>query len=406
MTSKAFVFIDGLESNPIVCGVVTLDTTKQYGEFRYGQSYLQRKDAFSLDPLNLPLNNSIFKTTNQKGVFGVLLDAGADSWGEKIILSLHNTKPKNSLEFLLAGAGMGVGSLVFSLSSSASKLTLKGKINKNTLGDIPMLLKAKDAILNDEQIPKEAKKAFEYGSSMGGARPKTTVSDSDTTYLAKFNRPDDLFNHAKVEHATMNMLNELTSCRVAKTQVVETNNGDVLLVERFDLLGTRPTHHFISANSLINVSSINPSSLSERYSYGFLAEFILKYSSVAEDASELYQRMVFNVLIGNTDDHTRNHAFLYSFETKNWRLSPAYDVLPLNATSQHGLGIGVDGRNGTIENLLSQSERFGLKRFKANKIIKNVVALVSQWPIYFKQHGVGDGDIERLKAVIPLHLHR
>ncbi len=311
MISKAFVFIDGIEDSLVVCGAVTLDTKKQYGEFRYGKSYLLRKDAIALDPLNLPLGSNIYTTTHQKGAFGVFLDAGADSWGQKVILSLHKTKPKNTLEFLLAGAGMGVGSLVFSLSSSASK----SKMNKNILGDIPMLLKAKDAILNDEQIPNEAKKAFEYGSSMGGARPKTTVSDGDITYLAKFNRSDDLFNHAKVEHASMNMLNELT-CRVATTKVLETDNGDVLLVERFDLLGARPTHHFMSANSLINLRSVNNSSLIERYSYGFLSEFILKYSSVPDDAPELFQRMVFNVLIGNTDDHTRNHAFLYSFKNK------------------------------------------------------------------------------------------
>ncbi len=95
---------------------------------------------------------------------------------------------------------------------------------------------------------------------------------------------------------------------------------------------------------------------------------------------------------------------MYLFENKDWRLSPAYDVLPISSSRQHGIGIGLDGRNGTLENLLSQSERFGLKRFKAEKIVKEVLDLVSQWPFYFKQHGVGDGDIERLKAVFPLHL--
>lgn len=400
MISKAFVFIDGLEDTPIVCGTVTLDTTKQYGEFRYGKSYLLRQDAFPLDPIKLPLGNSIYTTTNLKGVFGVLADAGADSWGHKVILSLHNTKPKSEIEFLLAGSGMGVGSLVFSLSSQSSK----SKVNKNTLGDIPMLLKAKDAILKDEKIPPEAKKAFEYGASMGGARPKTTISDGNVAYLAKFNRSEDLFNHAKVEHAAMTMLKQLTT-RVATTKVLETNNGDALLVERFDLLGTRPTHHFISANSLINLRSVNNSSLIDRYSYGFLSEFIMKYSSTPDDAVELFYRMVFNVLIGNTDDHTRNHAFLYSFKNKDWRLSPAYDVLPINPNGQHGMGIGLDGRRGTIENLLSQSERFGLKRFKAEKMIKAVLDLVTQWQFYFKQHGVGSGDIERLKTIIPVHLH-
>jgi len=313
---------------------------------------------------------------------------------------LHKTKPQNALEFLLAGAGMGVGSLVFSLSSSSSK----SKINKNTLGDIQLLLTAKDAILNDDVIPKEAKKAFEYGSSMGGARPKTIVSDGDVSYLAKFNRSDDLFNNVKVEHAAMRMLDELPG-RVATTKVLETDNGDVLLVERFDLSGARPTHHFISANSLINLRAVNSRIINDRYSYGFLAEFILKYCSEPNDAVELYYRMVFNILIGNTDDHTRNHAFLYSFAHCDWRLSPAYDVLPINSDGLHGIGIGQDGRNGTIENLLSHANRFGLKRFKAERIIKEVLDLVSQWSHYFKQCGVGDGDIERLKVVLPLHLY-
>ena len=99
MTSKAFVYIDGLEDRPVVCGVVTLDANKKYGEFRYGKSYLLRDDAFALDPLNLPLNNKLFSTTHHKGGFGVLLDAGADSWGKKVILSLHNTNLKIRFNF-------------------------------------------------------------------------------------------------------------------------------------------------------------------------------------------------------------------------------------------------------------------------------------------------------------------
>ena len=151
--------------------------------------------------------------------------------------------------------------------------------------------------------------------------------------------------------------------------------------------------------------AVSNSTLIDRYSYGFLAEFILKYSSEPDDSIELYQRMVFNVLIGNTDDHTRNHAFLYSFENQDWRLSPAYDVLPINSYGFHGIGIGFDGRIGTIDNLLSQSKRFGLKGFKAQRIVKDVLDLVSQWKHYLTQHGVGEGDIERLKAVLPLHFY-
>lgn len=407
MTSKAYVFIDGLEDKPVICGVVTLNTKRGMGEFRYGKSYLDRDDAFALDPINLPLSEEIYKTQQHHGQFGVLNDAGPDSWGKKVILSLHNTKPKNALEYLLVGSGMGVGALTFSLSRTASK----PKYNKNNLGDIPMLLKAKDAILNDEAIPKEAKKAFEYGSSMGGARPKTTMTDKGKTYLVKFNRPDDLFNQVKIEHASMCMLKEL-GCRVAPTQVLPTINGDVLLVERFDLasnlansadpIKASPNHHFISANALINMSRVNDKALTQQYSYGFLAEFLLRHSADPEDAIELFRRMAFNVFIGNTDDHTRNHACLYSFADRNWRLSPAYDVLPVNNSGQHSLGIGEQGRFGSEENVLSQSTRFGLKQFKAQKIVNQVKELVAEWPAYFQKHGVGAGDIERLKAVIPV----
>ena len=174
MTSRAYVFIDGLEDDPIICGVVELDPKTNIGRFRYGQSYLQRDDAFPLDPLHLPLLSKQFITRVNKGMFGAILDAGADSWGKRLILSLHSTKPSNDLELILAGSGIGVGALTFSLSRSASK----PKKNKNTLGDIPILLQGKEAILKNEEIPKEAKKAFEYGSGMGGARPKTLIRDN------------------------------------------------------------------------------------------------------------------------------------------------------------------------------------------------------------------------------------
>ena len=396
MTSKAYVFIDGLEDSPIVCGVIQIDETTKQGQFRYGKSYLNRPDAFALDPLHLPLNDQQHSTQFNQGVFGVLADAGADSWGKKVILSLHKTKPRNALEFLLAGSGMGVGALVFSLSSSQSK----PKYNKNTLGDLPLLMQAKDAILADQEIPPEAKKAFEYGSSMGGARPKTIVQDANKAYLAKFNRPDDLINIVKAEHACMRMLSELPS-RVANTQVVPAPAGDVLLVERFDMRNGKPSAHYLSANSVFSQNTINSAVLRSTYSYGQLAEFILKYGAKPTDAHDLYYRMVFNVMMGNTDDHARNHALLYLFEQAHWRLSPAFDVLPINNSTQHGIGIGENGRQGDVSNLLSQSLRFGLKSFKARKMIDEVRQLTREWPTYFKQHGVSTEDIERLKTIVP-----
>ena len=396
MISEAYVFIDGLEDSPTICGFVKVSPENSNGQFIYGKSYLKRDDAFALDPINLPLNTRTYTVNFNHGLFGVLSDAGADSWGERIILSLHKTKPKNALEFLLAGSGMGVGCLVFSLSKTASK----HKANKNTLGDIPMLLKAKDDILADKNIPDEAKKAFEFGSSMGGARPKTLINDNNKHYLAKFNRPDDRFNVVKVEHAAMQMLKELP-CNVANTTTINTPSGDVFLVERFDISNSTPTHHYLSANSIFHTARVNSSALQERYTYGFLAEHIRRYGAEATDAHDLYYRMLFNAFLGNTDDHSRNHALLYDLHLKHWRLSPAYDVLPINNSGQHGIGIGDEGRAATTNNLLSQSERFGIKQFKARKLVGEVQELINELPHYFKKHGVGEGDIERLKGIIP-----
>lgn len=398
MISRAYVFIDGLDEQPVICGVVELDAKNNIGKFRYGQSYLDRPDAFPLDPLHLPLVSEQFVTRVNKGMFGVILDAGADSWGKKLIYSLHSTKPKNDLELVLAGAGMGVGSLMFSLSRTASK----PKRNRNTLGDVPILLKGKEAILNDEKIPEQAKKAYQYGSSMGGARPKTLVEDNGKSYLVKFNRQNDLYNVCVVENATMKMLSELEplNLRVAQTSLLNNSEEDVLLVERFDCDNKRPSHHFLSANSLINRVKVTNLDLTNHYSYSALAEFIMKYGTEPRDAHELYARMVFNILMGNTDDHSRNHAFLYSFSDKSWRLSPAYDVLPISNSRQHGIGIGSKGREGSIENALSQSKRFGLSQPKAKKVIATTQELTSEWQTYFRKHNVSDTDIERLKGVI------
>jgi serine/threonine-protein kinase HipA len=399
MISEAYVFIEGLEEEPVICAKFRYDVTRKVGQLRYGKSYLARKDAFPLDPIHLPLSQEIFTTKLNKGIFGVLSDAGADAWGRKLILQLRRTKPQNELEFLIAGATMGVGAIGFSLSRSKAK----AKQSRNTLADLDLLLRGKKAILNAEDVSIEVKKAFQFGDSMGGARPKTLLVDNNQTYLLKFNRADDLYNVARVEYATMQMLAELDGVRTADVRLFE-GEEDVLMVKRFDrrLDGESESvsHHFISANSLLMDDHVNEAALRSWYSYGALAELLRKHSASADDAPELFKRMVFNVLIGNTDDHARNHAMLWHLQERHWRLAPAYDVLPISNSKEHGFGIGDDGRAGTVENILSQSRRFGLQPYKARAVVKEVQELVAEWQVYFKHHGVGAGDIEILRNII------
>lgn len=355
MVNKIYVFIDGLEELPLLCGELSLCPDKTTN-FRYSECYLEHIDAFPLDPLNLPLSSNVYHSDAINSTFGVFTDAGADSWGKKLLHATHSKKPKNILEYLLAYSGTGVGCLRFSLSRNS----VKPRQNQNKLKDMPQIIRAKNEVLSGESLSQASAAILSKGIGIGGARPKSVVIIDDIDYIAKFQHKDDKFNHVRVEHAAMTLLQKITD-NVAQIQILESLGEDVLLVKRFDLDYGRSNHHFISGHSIINVSKVRESMATSRYSYGFLAEFLMKYGAEPErDAEELFKRMVFNALIGNTDDHPRNHAFLYSFKDKGWRLSPAYDVLPISSSRQHGLGIGECGREGTIRNLLSQISRFKL----------------------------------------------
>lgn len=393
---SCYVFVEGLHAEAVICAVFQLDLASGTGYFRYGKSWLERADAFPLDPLHLPLSEQEFICRLPKAVFGVLSDAAPDSWGRKLMLSLHSTKPQHEVDFLLAGSGEGVGALAFSLSRHQAKK----KIAKNHFVDLQSLTQSKNDLLAHNNLSAEAKKALEYGISMGGARPKSSVQDGDTLYLVKFNKADDLVNMARVEHATLTLAEQL-GIRVAHSKVVQTGVEDVLLVERFDRSASQIHAHFISAESLFSEQKVSELSLKTSYGYPALAEMLRQYSVDPSDSEELYRRMLFNLLMGNTDDHGRNHALLLDLTNKSWRLSPAYDMVPVNSSRQHAMGVGDFGRIGTVENALSQCSRFGLKLNKARQIVAEAEQVVLSWPQHFIKAGVSASDIEVLKALIP-----
>lgn len=373
MVNKVYVFIEGIEDTPLLCGQLVLNQDKTTS-FTYTDNFLSHPGAFPLDPLNLPLGKAAYHSDAINSTFGVFTDACADSWGKKVLHSIYPKKPQNILEYLIACSGTGVGCLRFSLSRNS----VKSRKHQNKLKDIPKIITSKNEILSGESLFEASATLLSKGIGMGGARPKSVVTIDDIDYIAKFQRQNDKFNYVRVEYAAMTLLQKVTN-NVAYTKILEGFGEDILLVKRFDLEYGRPTHHFISGNSIINMSKVKESNDTGRYSYGFLAEFILKYGAEPEqDAEELFKRMVFNVLIGNTDDHPRNHGFLYSFKQKVWRLSPAYDVLSISPTGQHGLGLGQNGREGSVENLLSHSKRFELKYSLAEKIIAQIRIVLSE----------------------------
>jgi serine/threonine-protein kinase HipA len=214
------------------------------------------------------------------------------------------------------------------------------------------------------------------GTSLGGARPKANVVDTDgTLYVAKFPSKKDLENTELIEHFS-HQLAARAGINVAKTRTIRiSKDRDLLLSERFDRTKEGRRIHFASAMSLLGLDDGAGSSTDNGYLD--IVDFILHgCTDVRQNLRELYRRVSFNVMFGNTDDHFRNHGFLLT--PKGWTLSPAYDINP-GAKSHQCLLIDSYTEQSDINALLSASESYMLERQEAAEIIEEVRDVIKDW---------------------------
>jgi serine/threonine-protein kinase HipA len=407
MTSEAFVYLMLPGTTEfITSGRFVLATDRAgipFGRFVYGRSYLERSDAVPIDPVELPLSDQTYETTRLKGMFGAIRDAGPDYWGRRIIEQHSGVTAPGELDYLLHSPDDRAGALGFGTAREPPAPLRK----YNHTMDLEHLQALADTVIAEvasEADAAEIKRVEDIlllGTSMGGARPKTVVEDDGQLWLAKFNRQDDPFNHARVEHAMLALARE---CGVssAESRVTQIGSRDVLLVKRFDRI---PTGHgayrrarMLSALTLLRAGDSHQDR--ERWSYVRLAEELRRVSpEPKEDAPELFRRMTFNALISNTDDHPRNHAVMAPNQT--FRLSPAYDLIPHPQVSVErrdlALAVGDYGRYANAENLISQSQRFLLEREEAARIIDEMEACVrARWYAVARREGVTEQDCEKI----------
>lgn len=371
------------------------------GRFVYGRRYLQSDGAVEFDPVELRLGEREYQTTHHKGVFGVLRDAGPDYWGRLVIERHAGRPPADELGYLLESADDRAGALGFGLSAQPPA---PRRAYNQTL-DLAKLQQAAQVLLENggqtgDVTATQVAELIRAGTSMGGARPKVVVEDDEALWLAKFNLKEDRWNMARVEHA---MLRLAARCglEVAQSKVVSVAGSDVLLVRRFDrdkTDGGYLRHRMVSALSLLRADEGYDDR--PRWSYLLLAEEVRRVCLQAgKDARELFRRMCFNALISNNDDHPRNHALLA--RGRDWGLSPAYDLTPNPQVSIErrdlALTVGDFGRSATAENLISQSERFGLRRDDAAAVVDTMQATVqSQWFATARAAGVSDADCDSI----------
>lgn len=371
------------------------------GRLVYGRSYLSRANAVPIDPVELRLSNETYETTGLKGLFGALRDASPDSWGRQLIERHAGLPQLNEMDYLLHSPDDRAGALGFGLNQQPP--APKRDFNKTL--QLARLQEVADAVVAKEDLPNDAEAVqiedlMLVGTSMGGARPKAVVEDTDGLWIAKFNRNDDKWNSARAEHA---MLVLARSCGIttAQSKVITVGNRDVLMVKRFDR--ERADAGYLRARMLSGLTLLRADEGHDArggWSYMRLVEELRRISAAARaDAAELFRRMCFNALVSNTDDHPRNHAVMAM--TRDWKLSPAYDLTPTPHVSEEhrdlAMVCGDAGRYANAENLVSQSGRFLLEQAEAKKIVDDMEEKVrSTWYEVARREGLSEQDCQAI----------
>lgn len=363
--------------------------------FNYGQSYLARADAIAIYDPELPLRAGAIETNNKMLLPSSIRDGSPDAWGRRVIINLVTGLKGNEaartdldeLTYLLESGSDRIGMLDF--QRSATDYVPRQRKNA-TLAE---LMESAERVEKGVQLTPELDQALQHGSSLGGARPKVLIDDGDKKYIAKFSATNDLYNVVKAEFVAMRLA-ELVGFSVAPVKLARALGKDVLLIERFDRTANGISwarRGIVSALTLLDLDETEA-----RYaSYEELATIIRhRFDDPVETLTELFARIVFNILCGNTDDHARNHAAFW--DGKSLRLTPAYDICPQGRTggeaTQAMLILG-NRRMSQLPLCLNAAPIFLLDDARARTIIAQQVAgIKAHWVEVCDEAGLGEAE--------------
>jgi len=390
----------GTPSTPRLVGALRLVSAGKGVSLRYAQEWLVHGFALSED---LPLVDNEYLppgrlNTDAQRAVGAVDDARPDRWGEKVIRFVEKPKRLSLMEYLYYAGDDRFGALGVSTSSSVYSPKVGGPLPRldqaQQLSDVVAKIEASEPI-----DALEAKIIAGGGSPLGGAKPKALVDIGGVQWVVKFsnNEPVDT---PLIEHATMTLARR-AGIIVAETKVIPLAGANAIAVRRFDREQDRRIHS-ISAGTAIRAATA--SGAEPEMGYPELARILRRVGVTQDDANqrdarELFRRMVFNILLDNTDDHEKNHSLLVVNPIANGRLklAPAYDVLPTNSGQGYQEFIcGAHGRESTLENAMSQSDAFGLPPEEAASEVAAVIKVVNTWREHFELAGVTARDLESL----------
>lgn len=418
-----FVYLPG-QTQAVPAGILTITQSGRdiASTFVYGSLYRKRKDAIALDPIDLPLSQKdgeVIRPPDGRSLFGIFRDAAPDAWGRLVIndkyirhqrhpsgkAPLANSIDLPEIEYLLRSRSDRVGNLDF----------------RETPTDVEPVKKISH-VLHLKELVREAHRIAQHktartdvmtllrpATGMGGARPKTSIEDGGAMWLAKFPMEDDRLPITRIEQA---MLDLASKCGIQTIEHrlldVEGLKEPVFMIKRFDRIAKENGEYermgYASSLTALGKEEFEQST----GSYQDIARHLQRFanpSSQEDERKELYRRMIFNLMVNNDDDHLRNHGVLKVAGRP--ALSPVFDIVPrvvtpgVSSVRRLAIRLGVDGRDGTIQNILSDTAPFGLSKEEAMDEIRMMATKITvNWKKCMKDAGCSKQVINSLEATL------
>lgn len=401
---SAYVYVD-LGSTTHLVGRLWTRATRgnQSASFQYASEWLANPASFALEP-GLRIGQAAHHTVQGRALFGALGDSAPDRWGRMLIsrAERRNAKaegraPRAVLEIdYLLGVNdeTRLGALRFATTEGGPFVATGETSLVPPLVELPRLLAASDHVESEEDTIEDIRLLLAPGSSLGGARPKASVRDRDGHLtIAKFPSKTDEYNVVRWEGVALSLARR-AGIQIPDWRIEEAASRKILLTQRFDRDGTRRIP-FLSAMSMLSAAD------HELHSYLEIADALRQHGAASSrDLEQLWRRIVFNVLISNTDDHLRNHGFLYTGSV-GWSLSPAYDMnpVPVDVKPRFLTTAIVEGDStASLELALSVASDFGLKATTAGAVVSEVAQAVATWRNEAVSLGLERQEIDRMAS--------
>jgi len=404
MEEEIFVYVD-LNGVPHLVGRLwaRVRKNKESATFEYDQTWLEQAARFSLEPA-LKLGPGPFYTSVDKPMLGAIGDSAPDRWGRALMRRMERRRgeregqaPRTLREIdylLLVDDEARPGALRFAEREGGPFLREEGDRRMPLLVELPKLLSAAEHVMEEKDTDEDLRLLFAPGSSLGGARPKASVRERDGHLaIAKFPRRDDEINIVMWEAVALTLAKK-AGIVVPSGRVERVANKPVLLLRRFDRDGPRRIP-FLSAMSMLGARD------NETRSYLEMVDALRQHGAAPRaDMEALWRRLVFNILISNTDDHLRNHGFLYE-GSDGWRLAPAYDLNPVPTDIKPRIlttAINENDNTASLALAMEVAGYFELDLDRARAIAAQVGKVVAKWRDEAARYGLTKPEIDRMAS--------